>query len=56
MKNPRRRTGTEIPSRPAAREKPATANDDLPWVFVNMAISADGKIASQRRQLTSFGS
>lgn len=29
---------------------------DLPFVFVNMAVSADGKIASTDRSLTTFGS
>ena len=35
---------------------PTKPNDPLPWVSINMAITADGKIASSNRRVSSFGS
>ncbi len=35
---------------------PKTRNSKLPFVFVNMAITADGKIATANRAVSSFGS
>lgn len=40
---------------PASR-RPTAAADSLPFVFVNMAMSADGKIATANRAVSSFGS
>jgi riboflavin-specific deaminase-like protein len=34
----------------------ATRNTNLPFVFINMAITADGKIATANRAVSSFGS
>ena len=34
----------------------ATSNTQLPFVFINMAITADGKIATANRAVSSFGS
>ena len=34
----------------------ATRNTQLPFVFINMAITADGKIATANRAVSSFGS
>jgi riboflavin-specific deaminase-like protein len=36
--------------------QPATRNPQLPFVFINMAITADGKIATANRAVSSFGS
>lgn len=36
--------------------KPETRNQKLPFVFVNMAMTADGKIATASRAASSFGS
>jgi 2,5-diamino-6-(ribosylamino)-4(3H)-pyrimidinone 5'-phosphate reductase len=36
--------------------KPETAVSKLPFVFINMAITADGKIATANRAVSSFGS
>ena len=36
--------------------KPKTRQPPLPFVFINMAISADGKIATANRAIHSFGS
>jgi riboflavin-specific deaminase-like protein len=36
--------------------KPNTQNSKLPFVFVNMAMTADGKIATANRAVHSFGS
>jgi len=36
--------------------KPKTRNSKLPFVFINMAITADGKIATANRSVSSFGS
>jgi riboflavin-specific deaminase-like protein len=36
--------------------KPKTRNTELPFVFINMAITADGKIATANRAVSSFGS
>jgi riboflavin-specific deaminase-like protein len=36
--------------------KPKTRNSKLPFVFINMAITADGKIATANRAVSSFGS
>jgi riboflavin-specific deaminase-like protein len=36
--------------------KPKTRNSALPFVFINMAITADGKIATANRAVSSFGS
>src|SRR5512145_3541664 len=36
--------------------KRAERNTQRPWVVVNMAMTADGKIATGNRQVSSFGS
>jgi riboflavin-specific deaminase-like protein len=36
--------------------KPKVRNSKLPFVFVNMAMTADGKIATANRAMSSFGS
>lgn len=54
----------EPPSRPAGRpgsrraqSRPlASGGSHRPWVFVNMAMTADGKIATANRKVSSFGS
>ena len=38
---------------PSAGHKP---NPSLPFVFINMAMTADGKIATANRRVASFGS
>jgi 2,5-diamino-6-(ribosylamino)-4(3H)-pyrimidinone 5'-phosphate reductase len=38
------------------KSKPKIKNSKLPFVFVNMAMTADGKIATANRAVTSFGS
>ena len=43
------------PPRPSASDKPAPL-PPLPHVIVNMAMTADGKIASEKRDVRSFGS
>jgi riboflavin-specific deaminase-like protein len=40
----------------AENSKPKTRNTKLPFVLVNMAVTADGKIATANRAVTSFGS
>jgi riboflavin-specific deaminase-like protein len=42
--------------RPAPRPNRASKRGALPFVFINMAMSADGKIATANRAVSSFGS
>lgn len=41
---------------PRVNSKRKTRNPNLPFVFVNVAITADGKIATANRAISSFGS
>lgn len=41
---------------PARNLKPETRNPSRPFVLINMAMTADGKIATANRAVTSFGS
>ncbi len=44
------------PARRTLNPKRETPNPKLPFVFVNMAMTADGKIATANRAISSFGS
>ena len=41
---------------PGRQLRPATAHASLPFVLINMAMTADGKIATANRSVSSFGS
>ena len=63
MKKPAdQREQTGAPRRPASRRREAQAGprrsvpDPLPFVLINMAMTADGKIATADRRVSSFGS
>jgi riboflavin-specific deaminase-like protein len=42
--------------RATTNHKPRTTNSPRPFVFINMSMTADGKIATANRSITSFGS
>jgi 2,5-diamino-6-(ribosylamino)-4(3H)-pyrimidinone 5'-phosphate reductase len=47
---------TQHATRHAAPKRSEGGNTKLPFVFINMAITADGKIATANRKVSSFGS
>jgi len=47
---------TQHATRHAAPKRSEGGNTKLPFVFINMAITADGKIATANRAVSSFGS
>jgi riboflavin-specific deaminase-like protein len=51
--NPRSETKSPPPGRPSPRK---TRAGQLPFVLVNMSMTADGKIATANRAISSFGS